>query len=258
MNKLSTADCTSTNIMFLKSGTFDFLQGAYTQLAEFITVSLIGKSYDPNKVYILSGLDMTTSGGTDTYTTGYVFYAGELFLVPGTSFATGAAVLNLVETSYTINADPTDFSDGTPRDVHIQRTANIVAGASGTGTLTNSTASDYGNLIRINDAFTAKVIDIDGETIYFTNNQTRIYLSPTTGSAGFTLDFTNAREGVEVTLIVGISSSPTITISDGGATSYDANAGYGSLSGCTTIVYTIKYLGLVGSTPNYLIGSYAS
>src|SRR5690349_7338239 len=146
MNKLDTSPCSSTNILFTKSGTFEFLQLAYKDIVAYVVQSLIGKSYDLTKVYVLSGLELTSGGGTDTYSAGFVFYAGELFVKPGsTSFATGSAVLNLIETPYTLNADPTDFSDGIPRNVHIERSVSIAAGASGTGTLTGNTASDYGN-----------------------------------------------------------------------------------------------------------------
>lgn len=155
MNKLDTSFCTPTNVMFLKSGTFDFMQLGYANITAYLVRSWIGDSYDPTKVYLLGGLNLTSGGGTDSYSPGYIFYNDEVFIKPSTtSFPTGTAVLNLSETSYTVNADPTDFSLIAPQNVHIERTVSIVAGASGTGTLTNDANSDFDNLIPVQPVFT--------------------------------------------------------------------------------------------------------
>lgn len=249
----------------VKEGTWDFLQGAYKELVANLVRTEIGLSYDRRFTYILYGCELSIAGPTVTITPGALFANDEIYIIQNVvtiPAPTGSDVVlaNLHITPYTINADPVLFTDGTPRYIHNIRNVLFLTGPSGSGTLTNPwpAYSDFSTFVRLNDIASFNTASLAGKTIYFTNNQNIFYVTPLTGTTGFTLDFTNARVGVEIFLQTAISSSPTITVSDGGAVSSDFGAGYGSLSGKTSIIYKFKYLGSYSSTPYYSVESWAN
>lgn len=160
MKKLDTSACSSTNILYTKSGTFDFLQLAHQETAEAIMRNIVGVNYDPTKGYVLYGCTTTSGpGGSTIVLAGAIFFNGEIYLSPQQTvpaLSVGQVIItNILPTPYTTNADPTDFSDGTPRNVHNNRTASHVGGTSGSGAI-----SDFSDLIRLQPTWAG--IDFSG------------------------------------------------------------------------------------------------
>lgn len=150
MNKLDTS-AISAGIGFpIKSGTLDFLQLANHEGISATIESLIGTIYNTSTVYILSGCSLSVVGANTIISPGYIYYNGELYLCDGQSFLNPSGgdvvVCNLVITQYIINADPVVFTDTLPRNVHNIRKAVFAAGATGTGSLSTTSASDFDNI----------------------------------------------------------------------------------------------------------------
>lgn len=131
MNVLDTSSITDTSEFPVKQGTLVFLQAAYTQIGAAIMQALLSPSYNPGTIYILYGVRNTGTGSFYNISAGAIFLAGEVFLVPATSFtATGpnVAVFNVFITQFTTNADPVTFSDMSVRNVHNIRQIQIIQG----------------------------------------------------------------------------------------------------------------------------------
>lgn len=114
MRKVDLSAISPTIGMPEKSGTLIHIQNAYQEIEAEIIKRLIGPTYSTTIPYRVNGLINT--GGT--VSAGSVFYDGELFFVD--SFALpGTANASIDTTYYTATeADPVDFTDGTPRSVH--------------------------------------------------------------------------------------------------------------------------------------------
>lgn len=126
------------------------LQYAYSKADEAQVIAQIGSSYDPTKVYILYGCVLSSSAGTTTVTAGQIFYNGFIYEVVSTSYAdpsggTPVSVANIFETY--LDGTGTIFADGFIKNVLVSQQVKFAAGASGSGTLSTSSASDYTNLI---------------------------------------------------------------------------------------------------------------
>jgi len=190
MKKLDVSACTSSNILFTKSGTFEFLQLAFREIGDAAFKSLIGSDYDPTKMYRLVGAELTSTGADDyTVSEGYVFHNGEIYKVN----AIGGSGVNLsgrytylvpVRTQYNIYADPTDFSDGVQRDVH-----NIYEME-----FTNSddplNRNDVVDFILINPRVESRVFADPLETVYMDRNRTYFftgYEDPLGGAHHYTI-----------------------------------------------------------------------
>jgi hypothetical protein len=192
MKKLDVSACTSTNILFTKSGTFEFLQLSYREICDGIIKGLIGNSYDSAKVYRLSGAELTNIGADDfTVSEGYVFHNGEIYKVD----AVGGSGVNLsglyiymipVRTQYNIYADPTDFSDGVQRDVH-----NIYE-MEFTSSDDPSDRNDVVDFILINPRVESRVFADPLETVYMDRNRSYFftgYEDPLGGAHHYTISF---------------------------------------------------------------------
>ena len=151
----------------VKRGTWDFIEDAWNEgIAESIKTQ-IGFGYNSGTVYILYGCILTTSMSSTNISSGALFYNGEIFKTTGAIFAnpTGGDVVvcNLVSTPFTptdavgnFYADPVTFIGiGGTADIHINRTATFAAGASGSGTISGTTASDFGNLVNAIPQYTS-------------------------------------------------------------------------------------------------------
>ena len=136
MKKLDVSSITDSARFPIKSGTLNFLQQAYGEAIEGIIISLIGTTYSPSTMYVLSGCVNTGSGTNYIISGGYVFFNGEIYSVPSASFSTTGTdvpVFVLVNTSFTINADPVTFTDSSVKNVHNIRQVVVQAGFTGTG-----------------------------------------------------------------------------------------------------------------------------
>lgn len=254
MRRLNTSAASPTNGFPPKQGTWDFLQDAYTECINAIIEAQIGNGYDPTVGYVLYGCELTSGLGWSV-SAGAIYFNGQLYISPaqGGTAGVGTFLVNLAVTQYTTNADPVTFTDTVARDVHDITQISYGYGTSGTGAV-----CDFADLMRIDHPFETTLSSLAGDTIYLTHSKFKVYVSALTGAVGFTIDFTGAKRGAEVIIQTGISGTPTITISDGGAVAINQWTPPASLAGCSQITYTFKYLGKAGATHWYTQDAYAS
>lgn len=144
MRKLDVSSITDSSEFPVKQGTLQFLQDSYAEIMGALVTALLSPSYNPATVYVLYGCDNSGSGAYYSISAGAVFYQGEIFIVPATSFtATGSnvGVFMISTTQFTTNADPVTFTDMAVRNVHNIRQMIVVQGASGSGVADFSAAS---------------------------------------------------------------------------------------------------------------------
>ena len=172
MKKLDTTKEGATSWSPYKAETKEFVQDSYSEIINALVLSKIKNSYVANSVVCLYGCVNTGSGTTYIISAGAVYCNGEVFLFPGLSSTTLAsgAVFNLSDVADGV-ADPTTFSDNAVWNIHRVRTAVIVNGTSGTGTLAGTSGSDFANLIytdsvRKSDVVTSGSVDVSGEIVH--------------------------------------------------------------------------------------------
>jgi hypothetical protein len=138
MKILDVSSAVGGNILFTKMGTFKFLQDAVKEndlnLITTVVSSALGIGYSLSIPYALFGVVRFGSG---LISAGCVLFNGELYLTDTVTLS-GTVYGKLDVTQYTVNADPTDFSDGVPRNVHNIR--KIVWTNSSTDALFNMSA----------------------------------------------------------------------------------------------------------------------
>lgn len=148
MRKLITSPITTSVAMPLKSGSLDHIQNAYTEVIAETVKGLVGASYSPGTMYILSGLVNSGVFPNFNISAGSVFYNDEVYLVDAANFNVSGSqvpVGKIVVTQFTgQNADSVLFNDGTPRNVHDIRKVQLVADLAGSG------QSNYASMQRIN------------------------------------------------------------------------------------------------------------
>jgi hypothetical protein len=131
MRILDVSSISDVSEMPVKSGTLQFIQDSYKEIGAAIMQALLSPSYNPGTIYVLYGVRNTGTGSFYNISAGAIFLAGEVFLVPATSFtATGSnvGVFNVFITQFTVNADPVTFSDMTVRNVHNIRQIQVIQG----------------------------------------------------------------------------------------------------------------------------------
>ena len=136
MKRLDTSAITSATAMPIKSGTLEFLQDANKETIANVIKSLLGFVPDTNTIYILSGCVNSNTAPTYNVSAGVVYYNGEIYEVAAFNFTTTGtqqAYPSLVVTQFTTDADPVQFTDGTPRNVHNIRTFVVNATDTATG-----------------------------------------------------------------------------------------------------------------------------
>jgi hypothetical protein len=119
-----------------KSGMLDWLQSAPKELIQVVVKMLIGIDPTSTNVYVLYGCVNTGAGSTYVISEGAIYYQGEIFKVPSTTFliTTGVAVAKIIETSLVdLRHDPVTFQDGSTKNIHIDRTVEISEALSGSG-----------------------------------------------------------------------------------------------------------------------------
>lgn len=167
MRKLDVSALSISNGMPLKSGPFTHLQLAYQEAIAQAIIGWIGSTYDATKVYRLSGVANTGSGSNYIISAGAVFFNGEVYLVDAATFSISGS--NVAEGTITITyfsgveADPQDFTDGVPRNIHQIR--KIVYGAA----LSGSGAGDFTDLEDINTNIAQVALTGDGVTGTYPN-----------------------------------------------------------------------------------------
>jgi hypothetical protein len=136
MKRLDTSSITSSIAMPIKAGTLEFLQDANKETIASVMKALLGFTPDSNTIYILNGCINSNTAPSYNVSAGVVYYNGEIYEVSAFSFTTTGTDLaypNLTVTQYTTNADPVQFTDGTPRNVHNIRSFTVTATSTNTG-----------------------------------------------------------------------------------------------------------------------------
>lgn len=120
----------------LTGPSFAFMQSATTEMIAAVVQNLIqSDTVNFNTPYAVYGCRQTSLGaGNYSYTQGYVFFKGELFLFPAIS---SIAIPDTAVCTITISddpiADPITFTDGIARNVNLHRTLTLTDGLSGSG-----------------------------------------------------------------------------------------------------------------------------
>ncbi len=137
MKKIDVSPISNSTGFPVKSGSLIHLQAAYQEAIAENIKSVIGFGYSSAKVYILGGLVNSGSGLNYIISAGSVFFNGEVYIVPAATFSIVApnAAVGVITTSYfsAVNADPVQFTDGIPRNVHQVRQIIMQSGLSGSG-----------------------------------------------------------------------------------------------------------------------------
>lgn len=153
MKTLDTSPMSSTNLMLFKGGHFNFLQLSHKETVGAALHEIIGDNYDSSIPYVLYGLESASAGPTTDFGAGAIFFNGEVFLFNLQTFhnpsGSDVFLVNIDASTFTTDADPTDFSGGTPSNVCLNRRAVIATGTTGTGQI-----SDYSNLVYLQYAWT--------------------------------------------------------------------------------------------------------
>lgn len=134
MKILNTSVISNTSRFPFKKGTLQFLQDAHKEVIAALIKALIGSTYDPAVIYVMSGVLNSATLPTYLVSSGEIFYNGEVYDFDATSFtATGSnvGVFSVVQTNYTTDADPVTFTDATVRNVHNIRKMQLTQAASG-------------------------------------------------------------------------------------------------------------------------------
>jgi hypothetical protein len=227
MNRLDTSACAGGNILFTKSGTFDFLQDANKEMVEQTLIALLGFGITSGTgPVILWGCGSNTVGGTTSVNMGAIYVpsgyfgtvgnlGGEVILVDQQAIpvTTGVLLANLSTTPYTTNADPTDFSDSVSRNVHNIRRITFSYGTTHTGTGFYS-PFDYSELT-LNPSTPIHTSDpgsLDGATISLTRDQTIDYAGSAIHSNTVTFDFYGAKLFSSTIITVGVVSGASLTL----------------------------------------------
>lgn len=218
MKRLLTSDITTTIGFMPKKGTWEFLQDAYKEAFKSILISLISERYgvySSGIPYAIYGCKSTNLGATTQFGEGAIFYGNELYLSPGQIVTNPSGsdvfVIRRKDTPYTTYADPNSFTDGTPRNVHIDRTAEYIAGASLSGNLGDYSAIKY----PFEESVETKTgVTINGDTIDFIETKTILYdlTVSATATPSLTLDLSNALVGNKVRCIFAPSNSSSIAV----------------------------------------------
>jgi hypothetical protein len=161
MKKLDTTKESSTSWSPYKAETKQFVQDSYAEIFNALVLSKIKNNYTANSVVCLYGCVNTGTGTTYIISEGAVYCNGEVFLVPAlpsTVLASGA-VFNLSDVADG-TADPTNFSDNAIWNIHRVRTAVIANGATGTGTLSGTSGSDFANLIYTDSVRNSDIVPV--------------------------------------------------------------------------------------------------
>ena len=136
MKTLLTSNITATAEMPIKQGTLNFLQTAHKETNDVLATALIGKAYNSISQWAVKGVKNVGVYPAFDISAGWIMYNGTMYQVDATAFNAGVntAVASIVTTYQTAaNADPVEFTDGNPHNVHEIKKIAFTAGVSGSG-----------------------------------------------------------------------------------------------------------------------------
>lgn len=171
MKKLDISPISDSSQMPLKKGTLQFLQDSYYEIVNAVMSALVGPGYDPTVVYMLYGGINGATAPAYNITAGAVFYNGEVFLMDGAAFTTtgtNVAVISIIQTQYTTDADPVTFTDSAVRNVHNIRKIQVTQGAAG------STIANYGQVFFLNFVIPKQLNLTQPDATQYPNNTLQI------------------------------------------------------------------------------------
>jgi hypothetical protein len=172
MKILDVTPITDTARFPVKKGTLQFIQDAHRESLAATIQALIGADvYNPAVAYVMSGCKNTGTFPNYIITGGAIFYNGEVFDIAPATFtaSTGnVAVLSIVQTQYTTDADPVSFTDATTRNIHNIRKMQVLQGVSG------STISDYSAAVFLSFVIPQKLVLSAPTTIPYVGNQLQL------------------------------------------------------------------------------------
>jgi hypothetical protein len=210
MKKLDLSSVSISNEFPVKEGTLDFLQLAYQEAITAIGNNLIGNKSMANVGYILYGCVNTGSGLNYIISAGAIYYNGEVYLVPATTFTASSgnvAIANVGISQYTTNADPVTFTDGVSRNVHNIRSINFTAGTSGSGIF---------DLTDLKQTVIGLKNDVEatlGSTYNATFEQNKaVFFTSATVNVAINFDFTDAVPGTVLRMKWTFGAGLTLTI----------------------------------------------
>lgn len=136
MKKLLTT-YTSASVGFsAKTGVWNHLQNAYTELSVNLAKSLVGEDYSTSVPYALYGCANSGSGSNYVISAGIILYNDALYLVPAASFTISGlnVAICTITTTYATgsDADPVQHSDGNSYNILEDKTVVVSSGTSGT------------------------------------------------------------------------------------------------------------------------------
>lgn len=142
--------------MPIKSGTIDFLQNAWKEMARYMANAVGSNVHElAGSGSVLWGAENSGSGSNWDIRSGFIYYGGDLYILDGNTFTSGGgqtAVVTIVTTfNSSATTDPVLFTDGNSYNVHEVKRMSVAAGASGSGTV------DYTALTFINPAHNNRV-----------------------------------------------------------------------------------------------------
>ena len=183
-----------------KKGTVKFLQDSHKIDLANVVSSLLNIDGANTTAYVLYGCINTGTYPAYNISDGVIYYGGEIYNVAASSFtATGSnvAVLKLVVTQYTTDADPVTFTDSVARNVHNIRTLNFQAGASGSG-ISDYTGLSIPSFSTVSETARAKAAEATLQTNIDTINapwasQNNIADVTVTGGSGTAVTFSTIR-----------------------------------------------------------------
>lgn len=241
MKILDTTDISDTVGMPVKGGTLVFLQDAYKEALLALAKNLIGPNYSDAIGYILFGCINSATPLDYNISAGAIFYNGEVFLVDAVTFTAAGgevAVASISTDFFTDNADPVEFTDGGPRNVHQIRKIAFASGASGSGEF------DFADMLQTRIGIKTIIEPTLGAsyTVKFNEDQLVFFISATVDAA-IDFDFTNATTGCVVRLKWAWGSGRSLTIiPPGGSVAYEEGGDIGRAASHTNSMYFI-YLG---------------
>lgn len=234
MKKVILSDISTTVGMPEKAGTLLHIQSAYNELFSETIKAIIGDHFSSAIPYRIQGLINT--GGT--VSAGSIFYANEIFRVDSFSLPSPANA-QIVTTFYTATeADPVEFTDGIPRNVHEIRKINFISGTPVAPL--GFTFQDLKDVTYIPYTITngtpSPTIKFDKPNRYF-----RSFVVTGETTLTITLDATGAKDGTEVLfLFEAPSSSITFTHVNSGFTTNVMGIG-GTASPITITISGVAY-----------------
>lgn len=244
--QLDVSAMVSPNIFFTTSGTLNFMQSAWSEVIIQVLINQIGVSYNASVPYILYGCVGTVGITNTTITAGAIFFNGEVFIIPAQVFtnASGGNViicnLNVINTFLEpggASCDPASFSDGTPRDVHNNRSISYTTGTTGSGLF------DFSALVP--DSYTHNIpstpSSLNGMVVTF--DRSKSFRPAAIASSNIVnLNNSGANPGSEVLIFVNCTSGQTITFSGSVGIVLMTGASSLTMTNSTTVFIRIKYL----------------